>query len=30
MQGTKVDKLRIEPPLLDGGQGKIRDCNEGP
>jgi hypothetical protein len=29
-QGTKVDKLRIEPLLLDGGQGKIRDCNEGP
>jgi hypothetical protein len=30
MQGTKVDKIRIEPPPLDGGQGKIRDCNEGP
>jgi hypothetical protein len=29
-QGTKVNKLKIEPPLLDGGQGKIRDCNEGP
>jgi hypothetical protein len=28
-QGTKIDKLRIEPLLLNGGQGKIRDCNKG-
>jgi hypothetical protein len=28
--GTTVEKLTIDPPLLDGGQGKIEECNGEP
>jgi hypothetical protein len=28
--GTTVEKLTIDPLLLDGGQGKIEECNGEP
>jgi hypothetical protein len=30
MPGTTVGKLMIDPPLLDGGQGKIEECDGEP